>query len=504
MKRCFVFVLLLALCACEKGGGKQPVAAYGVLERVFGDASHFELAYAPSFDTNLYDTFSYEAKEGKVLVKGENDLALARGCYEYLKDHAGIMVTWQQRHPKVENYPDAELTVGGTPHKFRHHFNVCTFGYTAPYWKWDRWEEELDWLALHGVNMPLAMVGYQAVAKKVWSDLGVSEKGLKEYFPGPAFAPWFIMGNLYKHNGPCSDKYIDETKVLQDQILARMRELGMTPVAPGFAGFVPEEYAETHGKTNFHARAHWCALPEECQSWWIAPGTKTFADLTKEWMRTYTNMFGPVKYFMADSFNEMEIPVTSSLNEDLQRYGRESYAAIHSAISDAVWMMQGWMFFFQKDTWTREAVQSFLKDIPVGGIIIIDLANDNMQVWKAHDGFYGHEWLRCIAHTFGGFNDPHAELRTNYSKMFDQEGDPDKGKQVGVGLTPEGLDNNEVVFEMLADSAWQTKEGKLEDWLATYCKDRYGAYTPTVSNAWAHFLKSFYKTKGDHYHFQGS
>ena len=508
MKRCLAFVLAAALafffCACEKGGGKRPAAAYGVLERVFGDASHFKLAYAPSFDTNLFDTFSYEAKEGKVLVKGENDLALVRGCYEYLKNYAGVMVTWQQRHPKVESYPDCPETVGGTPHKFRHHFNVCTFGYTAPYWKWDRWEEELDWLALHGVNMPLAMVGYQAVARKVWTDLGVSEEGLKEYFPGPAFAPWFIMGNLYKHNGPCPDEYIAETKVLQDQILLRMRELGMTPVAPGFAGFVPEEYAETHGKTNFHARAHWCALPGECQSWWIEPGTQTFTELTKVWMQTYTNMFGPVKYFLADSFNEMEIPVTSSLNEDLQRYGRESYQAIHAAISDAVWVMQGWMFFFQKDTWTREAVQSFLKDIPVGGIIIIDLANDNMQVWKAHDGFYGHEWLRCIAHTFGGFNDPHAELQMNYSKMFDQEGDPDKGKQVGVGLTPEALDNNEVVFEMLADSAWQAKEGKLEDWLAVYCKDRYGAYTPAVSNAWAHFLKSFYRHKGDHYHFQGS
>ena len=508
MKRFLAFVFAAALafffCACEKGGGKRPAAAYGVLERVFGDASHFKLAYAPSFDTNLFDTFSYEARDGKVFVKGENDLAIVRGCYEYLKDHAGVMVTWQQRHPMIKSYPDAELTTGGTPHKFRHHFNVCTFGYTMPYWKWDRWEEELDYLALHGVNMPLAMVGYQAVAKKVWTDLGVSEKGLKDYFPGPAFAPWFIMGNLYKHNGPCPDKYIDETKILQDKILSRMREFGMTPVVPGFAGFVPEEYAETHGKTNFHPRAHWCALPGECQSWWIEPGTQTFAELTKVWMQTYTNMFGPVKYFLADSFNEMEIPVTSSLNEDLQRYGRESYAAIHAAISDAVWVMQGWMFFFQKDTWTREAVQSFLKDVPVGGMIIIDLANDNMQVWKEHDGFYGHEWLRCIAHTFGGFNDPHGELQKNYSKMFDQEGDPDKGRQVGVGLTPEALDNNEVVFELLSDSAWQEKEGKLGDWLSKYCRARYGAYAPAVSNAWDHFLKSFYKTKGDHYHFQGS
>ena len=136
MKRCLVWalsaVLLFALSACEKEKARRPEAAYGVLERVFGDSSHFELSYASSINTNLIDTFSYEAKEGKVFVKGENDLAIVRGCYEYLKDHAGVMVTWQQRHPVIENYPDAELTMGGTPHKFRHHFNVCTFGYTAP------------------------------------------------------------------------------------------------------------------------------------------------------------------------------------------------------------------------------------------------------------------------------------------------------------------------------------------------------------------------------------
>ena len=92
MKRFFGFTLLAVLvfsfCACEKGGGKRPEAAYGVLERVFGDSSHFELSYAPSMNTNLFDTFSYEAKEGKVSVKGENDLAIVRGCYEYLKDVA--------------------------------------------------------------------------------------------------------------------------------------------------------------------------------------------------------------------------------------------------------------------------------------------------------------------------------------------------------------------------------------------------------------------------------
>ena len=59
MKRCFAFTLLAVLafsfCGCVKEKAKKPSAAYGVLERVFGDSSHFELSYAPSLNTNLFD-----------------------------------------------------------------------------------------------------------------------------------------------------------------------------------------------------------------------------------------------------------------------------------------------------------------------------------------------------------------------------------------------------------------------------------------------------------------
>ena len=41
--------------------------------------------------------------------------------------------------------------------------NVCTFGYSYAHWDWKRWEREIDWMALNGINMPLAFVGYLLV-----------------------------------------------------------------------------------------------------------------------------------------------------------------------------------------------------------------------------------------------------------------------------------------------------------------------------------------------------
>ena len=55
-------------------------------------------------------------------------------------------------------------------------FNVCTLGYTAPFWDWERWEKEIDWLALHGFDMPLNPIAFEAISARVYRQLGLSEE----------------------------------------------------------------------------------------------------------------------------------------------------------------------------------------------------------------------------------------------------------------------------------------------------------------------------------------
>ncbi len=31
--------------------------------------------------------------------------------------------------------------------------------YSMAFWNWSRWEQELDWMALQGINLPLAFTG---------------------------------------------------------------------------------------------------------------------------------------------------------------------------------------------------------------------------------------------------------------------------------------------------------------------------------------------------------
>ena len=59
-----------------------------------------------------------------------------------------------------------------------------------------RWEEELDWMALHGINLPLAAVGHECVWRNLLLRLGFSKQQINDFIAGPAFLAWWEMNNL--------------------------------------------------------------------------------------------------------------------------------------------------------------------------------------------------------------------------------------------------------------------------------------------------------------------
>ena len=53
-----------------------------------------------------------------------------------------------------------------------------------------RWEREIDWMALNGINLPLAFTGQEAIWQRVYKKLGFSDQDLNDHFAGPAFLAW--------------------------------------------------------------------------------------------------------------------------------------------------------------------------------------------------------------------------------------------------------------------------------------------------------------------------
>ena len=138
----------------------------GLLERIDKGASRkfmIEQVKSP------VDFFELDQKGDKVVIRGNNYVSIATGLNWYLKYHVGIHLSWNGMQAELPEVLPAvkQKERHETDMKYRYDFNYCTFSYTMAFWDWTRWEKEIDWMALHGINLPLAMVGTDGV----WSPL---------------------------------------------------------------------------------------------------------------------------------------------------------------------------------------------------------------------------------------------------------------------------------------------------------------------------------------------
>lgn len=479
-------------------------ASRALLQRLLGGrVADFEVSQIPR--ENAHEVYVLAANGGRVRIQGSSAVAICRGAYSYLRETAIGMVCWSgQRLDLPSRLPDLHERKVVTPYQYVQYYNACTYGYTTPFWNWERWERELDWMALHGINMPLAMEGQEAIWQRVWKSFGITQAELDRYFTGPAYLPWHRMGNLDYYEGPLPQHWIDGKRKLQRQLLDRMRELGMSPVVPAFAGFVPEAFKRIHPNAELFTELWSDQMPRESKSLILHPGA---ADLYKEigsrFIHEYRQEFGPVHYYLADTFNELSVPVGSNPQQDLARFARTVYDGIQAGDPEGVWVMQGWLFRNDPKFWDNQAIAAFLSGVPDDRFILLDYSNDIKadeklpdptadNEWKDHESFFGKPWINGMLHTFGGNNNIKGNLELIVAQPAAVLNSPKKGNLVGWGMDPEGIENNEVVYELMTDNGWASQKISLDDWIPAYCRARYGDCPPAMVEAWGLLRQSAY------------
>lgn len=492
----------LMLFGCKQATSETVKVAEEVICRTIGTVEDIVLEEVPSVDGK--DCYEIDAKDGKLLIKGSSPSAICYAFNKYLRYACGSMVTWGGKKLDLpEVWPDWQEKAT-SPYKFRYFLNVCTFGYTAPYWDWDRWSEELDWMALHGVNMPLASVASEAIARRVWVKMGLTEEEADAFFTGPAHLPWHRMGNLNVFDGPLDSEWHEDQIALQHKILDKMRSLGMEPVAPAFAGFVPPAFMEKHPEIKAN-QLTWGGFDISCNACVLAPDSPYFQEIGKLFIQEWEAEFGDAKYYLSDSFNEMKLPVDkddiAGKHSLLAQYGEAIYNSIAAGDPDAVWVTQGWTFGYQHDFWDKESLKALLSNVPDDKLIIVDLGNDypkwvwhTEQTWKVHEGFYGKQWIYSYVPNFGGKVLPTGDLTMYATGSVEALNSPYSENLVGFGSAPEGLENNEVVYELLADMGWTAENIDLDQWLKQYCLSRYGYWDEGMQQVWSLLHHSVYSS----------
>ncbi len=464
--------------------------------------------------------YKVAVRGGRLEVEGSSPVAVTRGVYSYLKTNGLAQVSWEgQRAAMPARWPEAGTGRVETPFGHRVYMNTCTFGYTTPWWGWERWQREIDWMALHGIDMPLAMEGQEFVWQALWRELGLNEDELAAYFSGPAFTPWQRMGNIEGYDAPLPQAWIEKKRDLQVRILGQMRALGMTPILPAFGGYVPKAFAEKHPDARIYRMRAWEGFHE---TYWLDPADPLFAKLAGRFIALYTKTYGPGQYYLADSFNEMLPPIApdgsdaaeagygdSTANKNavaevdpalkaarLADYGLALYDAIRQAQPDAVWVMQGWLFGADKAFWTSETIDAFLSRVPDDKLMVLDIGNDRYpDVWTRAEAFKGKSWIYGYVHNYGGSNPVYGDLDFYRRDVTALEHNTQTRNLKGFGVFPEGLHNNSVVYEYLYDLAWGEGKASVHQWLAGYTRARYGKSSPALMSAWSDLASAVYRTR---------
>ncbi|KAL6562832.1 hypothetical protein OROHE_005419 [Orobanche hederae] len=520
-------------------------------------------------------------------IKGTTAVDITSGLHWYLKYWCQAHVSWDKTGgaqlgtvPEPGSLPpvsyEGVMIQRSTPWNYYQNVVTSSSEFSWPHadsyvwWDWERWEKEIDWMALQGVNLPLAFTGQEALWQKVFADFefNITKQDLNDFFGGPAFLAWARMGNLH-------------------------RMLGMTPVLPSFSGNVPAALKAIFSAAKISRLGNWNTVDGDqrwCCTYLLDPSDPLFIEIGEAFMKQQIKEYGdvthiyswtlyvtdlPIHVFMAamggtlavvgvlvhlissvnvgmvitaaaslsfavasavillfsggrnikllvhlllhlcqyaiclceilvchgilpemsvtkhvlDTFNENSPPNSDPMY--ISSLGSAVYEAMSKADSDAVWLMQGWLFYSDSSFWKPPQMKALLHSVPFGKMIVLDIFADVKPIWKSSSQFYHTPYIWCMLHNFGGNLEMYGILDAVASGPIDARSSKNS-TMIGVGMCMEGIEQNPVVYDLMSEMAFRRDRLQLEEWLTTYAHRRYGKPVYQVEAAWKILHRTIY------------
>jgi alpha-N-acetylglucosaminidase len=462
-----------------------------LIERILpGRSDNFILQTIPAISQR--DSFYIASNNGKILIKGTGTLAIAKGFNYYLKHYCHTSVSWYANDPvKVPAILPVVSEPQGESCRFEKRFflNYCTFGYTMLWWHWNDWERLIDWMALNGINMPLAITGQEYIWQRVWKQFGITDSQSRAFFTGPSHLPWQRMGNLDRWLGPLPQSFIDNQFALQKQILKRERNLGMKPILPAFAGHVPKDLQAKYPNIKLDNLGSYDTGTDN-DAFFLNPMDPLFVKIQKAYLSEQEKLLGTDHYYGADPFNEMNPPSWEA--GYLAGVAKTIYSGMQAIDPQAVWVQMGWTFYYDRKHWTNPRLEAMIKAVPPNKMLLLDYFSENTEIWRLTDGFFNAPYVWCYLGNFGGNTQLAAPLLKVAKILPAAENDPNKRQMVGIGTTLEGFGVNNFMFEWLFDYAWDARTINTGEWIKAYADTRTGHPDPVVQAVWTKLLPLVY------------
>ncbi|EQC40223.1 hypothetical protein SDRG_02871 [Saprolegnia diclina VS20] len=500
MRRAIVAVIMLhaALVAALLPRPEHDMisATKGLIARRLGPAyvDQFVLEALPVDHISGLDIAHVDATPGQVHLRASSATAMGFGLHAYLKAAAQTQTNWED-DPLVLPPTLPALTVPlrlGRQAAYTYYENVCTFSYSQWSWSWAQWERHIDWMALNGINVPLAFTGQEKVWATTFGAFNVSASGLDGFFAGASFLAWGRMGNVQGSwvRGPLPRSFIEQQFELQTKILARMRAFGMTPALPAFAGHVPAEMVSLYPNAKFVQSPPWIGFkPPFTSVYMLDPTDPLFVEIGAAFLRHQASLLNYTAIlYQTDTYNEMD-PAFSA-----RTYLAASSSAVLKSMRavhpSAVWLMQGWLFSFSR-FWTATRVRDYIAHLPQDGLIVLDLYSEVKPVWQTTDNYFGKYWIYCVLHNFGGSLGMRGDLPTIASDLVAAR-TASAGTLLGLGLTMEGIYQNYIVYDLALQMPWQASALDVPTYVDAFIRARYHHPTQNALDAWQRLAATVY------------
>lgn len=398
------------------------------------------------------DTYKVFARDKKIVVCGNNNVAKAMGYYRYLRDYCGVMLSggnYDISYIKTAPLPEGEI-IYTVPQKIRMAMTYERFAAEAESWGVDRWEKEIDFMAMIGVNTPLALTGSDGVLYKTLMELRIKEENALSFISGSSFWPRQLTGNIFGYLPMNSPDYFAKKIEIGRFVTQREKALDMNPVHQGYISSVPFTFRKHYSKADLIKLPVWNSFPP---SMTLSPDDDIHIKvLNGLFLQKQRELLGEVHNYIFEPLYDVDFKgYTSFVDEASQMY----MSFIKEIDSEAKWFVH--------------SSSLYSLDKKIDGMVIIDESGES---FASHGGFGSNSFIIGLRGNLNGRTVICGDAETLAENQYIKSKESYPNLE-GTGLFFDSDSNNPLFYSLAAEVLTANKSIDMSDYLKRFSLGRY-------------------------------
>ncbi len=396
---------------------------------------------------NGFDRYEIYSEDKKVVLAGNSPLSQAMAYYDYLGRYHGVVITSGDYDiSTISSAPLPEEKISQTiKKKIRAMTSYESFSLSGNFRGFDRWEKEIDFMAMHGINRALQPVGFDGVLFRTLTDLGMPENFCLEFSSGPAFLINQLTGNIAGTNSINSKEYLERKITVGKLISDRERSLGIEPIFPAAIPSVPFSLRKKYIKMDIFKAPMWYNFPP---IFFIRPKNAFFSVFNKKFLTIQREALGETHSYIFEGVYESD---KKGYNSHLADLGKALEEMLGEFDEDAVCYLH-----------TSSINADFFKNCSGDRYIFLD----NCEMSKTSDILSGRKYIPEVSGNRYG----RTGIYGNVQKLCDN---PFANSELGGALSFDTFDINPVYCAAALKAVTADGSFDRDEFIKDFCAKRY-------------------------------